>query len=371
MTPRDDRYLMGIALILARRALGSVAPNPAVGCVIAKKEEGHIRILARAATGMGGRPHAETQALQRAGIDAKGSSVYITLEPCAHQGETPPCVEALVQAGVARVVYAMDDPDARVNGRSARHLQEAGIMVEEGVLRDEAGSINAGYLLHRTQSRPLVTLKLASSLDGRIATASGASRWITGEQARRRGHLLRARSDAILVGSGCALRDDPMLTCRLEGMESHSPIRIIADGHLRLSPQSRLAKSAGDVGLWILTRADAPAEQRKSLQACGATLLDVTGEPLNMKKALEILAERGITRLLVEGGATLATSLLQEGLVDRIEWFRAPLLLGDDSLAAFGNLKLEKVSSAPRLHPLAQTRPGEDVQDSFLIKRES
>ena len=371
MTPRDDCYLMSLALMLARRVLGSVAPNPAVGCVIAKKQDAHVRILARAATGEGGRPHAETQALERAGIEAKGSSVYVTLEPCAHQGETPPCVEALVQAGVARVVYAMGDPDARVNGRGAKRLQEAGIMVEAGVLRDEAESINAGYLLHRTQARPLVTLKLATSLDGRIATASGASRWITGEQARRRGHLLRATSDAILVGSGCALKDDPMLTCRLEGMESRSPIRIIADGRLRLSPRSRLAKSAKDFGLWILTRPDAPAKQRKALQACGATLLDVAGEPLNMKTALEILAKRGITRLLVEGGAMLATSLLQESLVDRIEWFRAPLLLGDDSLAAFGDLGLEEVSSAPRLHPLAQSRPGEDIQDSFLIKRES
>ena len=372
MTPEDDRYLMGVALMMARRALGNTASNPAVGCVIARERAGRVRILSRAHTGAGGRPHAETEALRRAGAAARGASAYITLEPCAHQGQTPACAEALIEAGIARAVYALEDPDARVQGRGHRRLQQAGVVVQSGLLAEAARRLNAGYLLHRTSGRPLVILKLATSLDGRIATGAGASRWITGSPARRRGHLLRAACDGVLVGSGCALADDPMLTCRLEGMTQRSPVRIVADGRLRLPPASRLAKSAGDLPLWILTRADASAERRQSLQQQGARLLDVPaaegqGGGLDLAFALGLLAQQGITRLLVEGGARLATSLLRAGLVQRLEWFRAPVLLGGDGLAAVGALDMADIAAAPRLLPDGCRRLGADMQASFRL----
>lgn len=373
MTLHDDRFLMSVALMLARRALGRVAPNPAVGCVLAKKEGPDVRIIARAHTSPGGRPHAETQALHLAGDAALGATAYITLEPCAHFGETPPCVEALINAGVNRVVYAMKDPDPRVSGRGYCRLRKAGIEVEEGLLEEEAREINAGYLLHRLETRPLVTLKLATSLDGRIATGDGKSQWISGCASRRRGHLLRANCDGILIGSGCAIKDDPQLTCRLDGMAEYSPQRIVADGRLRLSPESRLAKSAGGLGLWILTRADAPVKRRVALEKQGVRLLDVPtkrGEDyLDMAEALGILAKLNITRLLVEGGAQLATSLVRAGLVDHLEWFHGPALLGCDSLAALSKLGITRVADAPLLRQTARFPVGRDIHNSFILEK--
>ena len=353
MTPEDDRHLMGVALMLARRALGNTASNPAVGCVVARRRDGRVRVLSRAHTGAGGRPHAETEALRRAGEAARGASAYVTLEPCAHQGQTPACAEALIDAGIARVVSALEDPDPRVQGRGHRRLRQAGIAVETGLLAGQARRLNAGYLLHRTRGLPLVILKLAASLDGRIATG------------------LRACCDAVLIGSGCALADDPMLTCRLEGMARRSPIRVVADTRLRLPAESRLAKSAAEFPLWILTRADAPAERRRALQQLGALLLDVPagegGNGLDLPRALALLAQRGVTRLLVEGGARLATSLLRAGLVHRLQWFRAPMLLGGDGLAAIGDLGIADIAAAPRLLPAGQRRLDGDALDLFCF----
>lgn len=370
MTPGDDRYLMSVALMLARRVLGEVAPNPAVGCVLARKEKGFVRIIARSHTSKGGRPHAETQALKSAGDKAEGASMYVTLEPCAHTGETPPCVDAIIAAGVSRVVYAIKDPDPRVSDLGRQRLEEAGIRVEAEVLLEEAEQLNAGYLMHRTRGRPLVILKIASSLDGRITPSEG--RWITGEAARQQGHLLRAACDGILVGSECAIQDDPMLTCRLPGMESRSPIRIVADGRLRLPLESQLLKSAGEVGLWVLTHPDSPVEKRKALEERGAILLNVPtkNNHLDMSKALEMLAKRGITRLLVEGGARLATSFLQTGLVDRIEWFRAPVVFGEEGLPAFGGLCLEATPSENVFTLIECCKVGEDTRETYVSKTE-
>ena len=248
-TEAVDRRHMMVALTLARRSLGNVWPNPAVGCVIVGADRS---VVGRGWTKPGGRPHAETEALKQAGSWAKGSTAYVTLEPCSHYGETPPCAEALIAADVARVVIAIDDPDARVSGRGIAMLKDAGIDVEIGVGAAAAKKINAGFLLHRREGRPLVTLKTASTLDARIATHGGQSQWITGEEARRRGHLLRKTHDAIVVGIGTALADDPELTCRLPGMEGDSPVRVVVDTHLRLPLKSKVVQSAKKVPTWVV-----------------------------------------------------------------------------------------------------------------------
>lgn len=298
---------MALALRLAERGLGRTWPNPAVGCVVARDD----RIVGRGWTQPGGRPHAEVEALRRAGARALGATAYVSLEPCAHYGRTPPCTMALLQAGVRRVVAAAPDPDPRVDGRGIAQLRQAGVEVETGVMQAEALALNAGFILRVRAGRPLVTLKLATSLDGRIATRTGASQWITGEVARARAHQLRATHDAILIGSGTALADDPALTCRLPGLEDRSPVRVVLDGRLRLPPTSRLAQSAREVPTWVVTRAGADPGCAAALEQQGVEVLTVGvdggGRP-DVGLALAALAGRGITRVLVEGGAELAAS---------------------------------------------------------------
>ncbi|MBX6375722.1 MAG: bifunctional diaminohydroxyphosphoribosylaminopyrimidine deaminase/5-amino-6-(5-phosphoribosylamino)uracil reductase RibD, partial [Acetobacteraceae bacterium] len=242
---------MRAALALARRGLGNAWPNPAVGCVLVRDG----RVVGRGWTQPGGRPHAETEALRRAGPEgARGATAYVTLEPCSHHGRTPPCCDALIAAGVARVVVALQDPDSRVNGRGIARLRAAGIAVETGLCEAEARAINAGFIRRIHLGLPLVTLKLATTLDGRIATATGESRWITGPEARREAHALRARHDAVLVGSGTVLADDPDLTCRLPGMAKTPVLRVVADSRLRTPPAARLVATARQVPTWIVTR---------------------------------------------------------------------------------------------------------------------
>ena len=267
----DGRF-MALALRLAERGLGRTWPNPAVGCVVVKDG----RVVGRGWTQPGGRPHAEVEALSRAGARALGATVYVSLEPCAHYGRTPPCTMALIHAGVRRVVAATLCPDRRVDGKGVAQLRQAGIEVDLGLMGAEAEALNAGFLLKERAGRPLVTLKLATSLDGRIATRTGASRWITGEAARARGHWLRATHDALMIGSGTALADDPSLTCRLPGLEARSPVRVVLDGRLRLPATSRLAATAGAVATWLFTRHPAGAPERAAaLAAQGVELIEV------------------------------------------------------------------------------------------------
>jgi diaminohydroxyphosphoribosylaminopyrimidine deaminase/5-amino-6-(5-phosphoribosylamino)uracil reductase len=265
----EDLPHMRAALALARRGLGNAWPNPAVGCVLVK--EG--RVIGRGWTQPGGRPHAETEALRRAGDAARGATAYVTLEPCSHHGRTPPCCEALAEAGIARVVMAMRDPDPRVNGRGLAMLRGAGIAVEEGLLEAEARALNAGFFRRIQAGMPVVTLKLASTLDGRIATASGESRWITGEAARREVHALRARHDAILVGSGTVLADDPDLTCRIPGMERVPMLRVVADARLRTPPSARLVQSAGAAPVLVMTAPGHPPVAQAPFIAAGADII--------------------------------------------------------------------------------------------------
>ncbi|HZL60118.1 MAG TPA: bifunctional diaminohydroxyphosphoribosylaminopyrimidine deaminase/5-amino-6-(5-phosphoribosylamino)uracil reductase RibD [Stellaceae bacterium] len=359
----NDAGAMRAALTLARRGLGQVWPNPSVGCVIVKNGV----VVARGVTQPGGRPHAETEALARAGRGARGSVVYVTLEPCAHRGQTGPCAEALSDAGVARVVVAVEDPDPRVRGQGIAALTAAGIKVELGLGAEEAVELNAGFFLRVTEERPLVTLKLATSLDGRIAVAGGESKWITGERARLRAHLLRATHDAVMVGSGTVLADNPELTCRVPGLAHRQPVRIVADGALRVPLTARIVAEARKSPTWFIVR-HGINDRRPGYTAAGVELIDVkptaTGET-DLGAALTALARKGITRVLVEGGATLAAALIRADLVDRIAWFHAPSLIGGDGIGALGPLAIAAPGHAPRFERMGLEIVGEDVLETL------
>ena len=358
-----DLNHMRAALALARRGLGSTWPNPSVGCVVAR--EG--RVVGRGWTQPGGRPHAETEALARAGEAARDATAYVTLEPCSHWGRTPPCCDALIAAGVSRVVVAAGDPDPRVDGRGLRRLWEAGITVEQGLLEAEARAVIAGFVRRITRGLPLVTLKLATSLDGRIATAGGESRWITGGAARRAAHGLRASHDAVLVGSGTVLADDPDLSCRIPGMARVPIARVVADTRLRTPLGARLVRTARAVPTWIATRTgQAPAALAPFLEA-GVEVLPVRAKEggLDLAALLGALAQRGVTRVLAEGGAGIAAGLLRAGLVDRVAWFHAPGVMGGDGLPAVRPLPLTSLSAMPRFRRVASRAVGEDWLTEF------
>jgi diaminohydroxyphosphoribosylaminopyrimidine deaminase/5-amino-6-(5-phosphoribosylamino)uracil reductase len=360
----EDEAHMRAALRLAARGLGNTWPNPAVGCVLVKDGQ----VIARGWTQPGGRPHAEAEALARAGAAAAGATAYVTLEPCSHHGRTPPCCDALIRAGVRRVVVAMRDPDARVDGRGFARLRQAGITVEEGLLGADAAALNAGFVNRITQGRPLVTLKLASTLDGRIATACGESRWITGGAARRAVHALRARHDAVMVGSGTVLADDPELSCRIPGMDPVSMLRVIADARLRTPPDARLVREAGSHPTWLLTGAGhRPSALSPYIQAGVQvmTLRRAMGGGLLPRGMLSTLGARGVTRVLVEGGAGLASALLAAGLVDRLVWFHAPGVMGAEGWPATGPLGVAALARMPRFRRVATELVGEDVMSEF------
>jgi diaminohydroxyphosphoribosylaminopyrimidine deaminase / 5-amino-6-(5-phosphoribosylamino)uracil reductase len=363
---RLDFGSMRAALALARRGLGTVWPNPSVGCVLVKK--GHV--VGRGWTQPGGRPHGETEALRRAGEAAREATAYVSLEPCCHWGKTPPCTEALIGAGVRRVVVALEDPDPRVAGHGIRQLRAAGLDVETGLGGEEAAEVNAGFLNRVRLGRPLVTLKLATSLDGRIATAGGESRWISGPEARERTHALRADHDAILVGIGTVLADDPQLTCRLPGLGNRSPVRVVIDRRLRIPATSRLIVDAHRIPTWIVTLRSADPAHRGALLPRGVTLIDVDPDPtgqIDLAAALEAIGARGITRLLVEGGAGLAAALIRAGFVDRLAWVHAPLLIGGDGIAAIAALGLPGLGGAPVFERLSTETFGNDMLAIFRV----
>lgn len=355
-----DLVHMRHALALAERALGTTAPNPAVGCVIVS---GDGRVVGRGFTQAGGRPHAETVALAEAGEAARGGTAYVTLEPCAHQGETPPCARALVEAGVARVVAAAEDPDPRVCGKGIAMLWDSGVEVASGVLEEEAAALNAGFFLRVREGRPLVTLKIAQSLDGKTATVSGQSKWITGPEARAYGHLLRARHDAILVGIETALADDPELTCRIPGLEDRSPVRVVLDTRLRLGAQSKLVETAGKFPTLVFTTVDGRLGEAEVIR----TMRDARGRP-DLGAVLKELGRRGITRLLVEGGASVHAAFLDRGFADRLELFRAPLLIGASGRSAVDALAALDLDEASRFVSLGTRKLGTDLLESFAAR---
>lgn len=358
MNSEDDRRFMALAISLGARGLGRVWPNPAVGCVIVQAG----RIVGRGWTQPGGRPHAETMALAQAGPAARGATAYVSLEPCAHHGKTPPCADALRGAGVVRVVSALEDPDTRVAGRGHQGLRDAGIVVETGLLADKAHHQQRGFLSRIQRGRPMLTLKLALSVDGRIATETGESQWITGAEARRRVHLMRARHDAVLVGAGTARADDPLLTVRGLGPIAQ-PVRIVAARRLDLPTDGALAQSARTVPLWLLHGPDAPAKARDLWAALGAELLEVpeTARTLDMRSAFARLGAAGLTRIFCEGGGQLAAALLKARLVDDLALFTAGLALGAGGRPAVGTLDLPHLTDAPRLVLVESRAVGADL----------
>ncbi len=359
---------MRAALSLAGRGLGRVWPNPAVGCVVVAQGAA-ATVVGRGWTQPGGRPHAETEALRRAGNAARGATAFVTLEPCAHQGRTPPCAGALIEAGVARVVAATEDPDLRVKGGGLRQLRDAGIKVDCGLLRDEAEAINAGYLLRVRSGRPLVTLKLATTLDGRIATHGGESRWITGDAARRRAHLLRARHDAVMIGIGTGLADDPDLTCRLPGLEDRSPLRIVVDSRLQLPLTSRLVVTASKTPTWLVTVPGANRDRRHAFEDSGVRLIDVKPGPDGYPAPaamLSALGDAGLTRILVEGGGHLAAGLMRADLIDRLRWFRAAGIIGGDGVPAVAAHGIDKLSMMRRYRRTSVQSVGEDLLENYV-----
>ncbi|HXJ01016.1 MAG TPA: bifunctional diaminohydroxyphosphoribosylaminopyrimidine deaminase/5-amino-6-(5-phosphoribosylamino)uracil reductase RibD [Micropepsaceae bacterium] len=361
---RDDIRHMRHALRLAERGLGDVAPNPSVGCVIVSRDG---RVVGRGWTQTGGRPHAETVALAQAGEQARGACVYVTLEPCAHHGQTPPCANALIAAGVSRVVGAISDPDPRVAGAGFARLENAGIEVTRGVLEAEAGALNHGFFKRVTEGRPMVALKIAQSADGYVADAHGNSKWITGERARAHGHLMRAKHDAILVGLGTVLADDPALTCRLPGLESRSPTRIVLDSKLQIPAGSQLVRTAKERPVIVFTTAKDGGE---ALSATGVQIervaADKEGRP-DVAVVLQTLGNRGLTRVLVEGGPAIHAAFLKRNLADMIHIYRAPLLIGEGgrpAIASFGKVPL---NAGPRLKLLERTLLDPDILESFAL----
>ncbi len=354
----SDRRFMQIALNLGRRGLGHTWSNPSVGAVVVKDGV----IVGRGWTQPGGRPHGEPEALRRAGDAARGSTLYVTLEPCSHFGKTPPCTDAVIAAGISRVVSAIEDPNSEVAGQGHAKLRAAGIAVDIGVGAAEAAHDHAGHFRRVRDRRPHVILKLAVSADDKIAGPGGRPVAITGEAARARVHLLRAQSDAILVGIGTVLADDPLLTCRLPGMADRSPVRVVLDPALRIPGESKLVRSARETPLWVFASelADAPAAAR--LGAAGAQVIRIPPGPgagLDLPAVLRALSDKGITRLLVEGGSRVASAFVAGRLVDEMWLLRGPETIGD-GVAALDALPLSAITQSPGLRVRASESLGKD-----------
>jgi diaminohydroxyphosphoribosylaminopyrimidine deaminase/5-amino-6-(5-phosphoribosylamino)uracil reductase len=357
-----DQRFMQLALTLGRRGQGRTWPNPAVGAVVVM--DGII--VGRGWTQPGGRPHAEPVALERAGEAARGATLYVTLEPCSHLGKSPPCADAIIAAGIARVVSAIEDPNPEVAGQGHAKLRAAGIAVDIGLGAAEAAHDHAGHFRRVRDKRPHVILKLAVSSDDRIAAAGHRPVAISGETAKARVHLLRAQCDAILVGIGTVLADDPLLTCRLPGMEARSPVRVVLDRALRIPGTSKLVHSAREAPLWVMTSSMSEAPAAMKLGAAGAHVIRVatTSAPpgLDLLAVLHALSIGGITRLMVEGGARVASSFVAAGLVDEVWLLRGPEAIGADGVAALDTLPLTAITQSPGF----RVRASETLQNDTL-----
>jgi diaminohydroxyphosphoribosylaminopyrimidine deaminase/5-amino-6-(5-phosphoribosylamino)uracil reductase len=358
-----DVWHMKSALALARMGLGRTWPNPSVGCVIVK--DGHV--VGRGRTGDSGRPHAEVNALNMAGGDAQGAFVYVTLEPCAHHGKTPPCAQALIDAGVSKVIIACEDTDSRVAGKGIEMLRATEIEVVVGILGEQAMELNKGFFLRHSENRPLISLKTATTLDAKIATSTGESKWITGDLARKRGHLLRAQHDAICVGVNTVVTDNPLLNSRLKGV-SKSLVRIVFDTNLRLKGTEKIFDNIADNPVWIVTNVDGASEKARDLVNAGADIItapkNASGQ-IDLGKAMNEICAHGITRVLVEGGAGLMTSFMKLGLYDSLYWFKSGSVIGADGLSAAQTLGIETMDKKIHLTHSEQITLGADVLDIY------
>ena len=349
-----------MALALGRRGLGRTWPNPSVGCVIVQGR----RVVGRGVTQAGGRPHGEVVALAQAGALARGATVYVTLEPCAHQGKSPPCADALIAAGISRVVAAVRDPDPRVSGAGLDKLRAAGVIVDVGECADEAVMSHAGFLKRMNEGLPFVTLKLATSLDGRIATGTGHSQWITGAEARRAVHAMRHRHDAVMIGAGTARHDDPSLTVRDLGV-GDQPTRIVVSRRLDVPLMGKLAKTAQEIPLILCHGRDADKALRETWRGLGATLIecDAQGVQLDPVDVLGKLAQLGLTRVFCEGGGALSASLIEAGVVDQFVGFTAGFAIGAEGLPGIGALGLGRLDEAQRFDLIESRVVGADVMN--------
>jgi diaminohydroxyphosphoribosylaminopyrimidine deaminase/5-amino-6-(5-phosphoribosylamino)uracil reductase len=354
---------MQLALTLGRRGLGNAWPNPAVGAVVVKGGA----VVGRGWTQPGGRPHAETEALRRAGEEARGATLYVTLEPCSHHGRTPPCADAIVAAGIARVVSALGDPNPKVAGDGYARLRAAGIAVSDGLCAEEARRDHAGHIRRILDGRPHVTLKLAVSADGKAALAGRKPVQITGEETRARVHLMRAMSDAILVGIGTVLADDPALTCRLPGMLKTSPLRVVLDPALRLPLTSQLVAGAREIAVWVVCAADAPTGNEDSLSERGLSVIRVARNDggLDLGAVLRALAKRGISRLMVEGGPKVAASFVRADLVDEAVLLHGPVKVGADGVDPLDGLGLDALTASAKLRFAATETIGGDRLEQY------
>ena len=355
-----DRRMMQRALELAARGVGLVSPGPLVGTVIV---DAHGEIAGEGFYTFDQIKHAETIALDQAGARAKGATAYVSLEPHAHYGRTTPCTDALIRAGIKRVVAPIDDPNPKVSGRGFAHLREAGVEVCTGLLADEAAALNEAYIHFMRTGRPFVHLKLAVSLDGKVATIGGESRWITGEEARARAHELRHQSDAIMVGGRTARADDPLLTDRSGKPRRRPLVRVVIEQSLRLSPESQLAQTTETAPVIIFAHEDSEPETVAALQARGVEVISQTSLTLEFASILDELGRRSIQSVLVEGGPLLAGLLVDAGLVNKVTFFVAPMIIGgQDAPSAIAGAGAEKIADALRLENVEVMQRGRDVE---------
>jgi len=359
--PVDDARFMRLALTLGRRNLGHAWPNPAVGAVIVKDGV----IVGRGWTQAGGRPHAEVEALRRAKKAAQGGTMYVTLEPCSHQGQTPPCADAIIRAGIARVVSALEDPNPEVAGKGHARLREKGVAVEVGLGAEEARRVHAGHIMRVTQGRPYVLLKLAVSADGKAGLAGRKPAAITGQTAWTRVFQMRAANDAIMVGIGTVLSDNPQLTCRLPGMFERSPVRVVLDATLKLPLSTSVVATVRETPTWVFTssRPSAIAEEILQQRGCKVFRVGDTDGNLDLAEVLQVLAEQGITRLMVEGGPKLAGSLAAAGLVDELALLRGEKIIGEGGIEPLEGMPLDGFTG--QLQAQARERLGPDVLETY------
>ena len=358
---QDERFMVA-ALSYGRWNLGQTFPNPAVGALVVSKSD-EPRFIARGITARGGRPHAEAVALAAAGAGAKNATIYVTLEPCVPHGRGEPCTDLIKHSGISRVVIALQDPNPATSGRGIARLREAGVSVTVGPGEAEAVRAHAGHIRRMKDGRPHVILKIAVSVDGKTGLKGRKPADISCDVSRAEAHMLRATSDAVMVASGTVLADDPMLNCRLPGMEDRSPIRVVLDGGLRISLTTKLVKTAREIPLWVIARPDASPEKQRELEQAGAEVMRVStaGGKIDLSEALFLLATRNITRLLVEGGPIISAELLRENLIDEAVIVHSPKELGADAIPALEGMNLSELLENPRLEVIERRTLGADT----------